>query len=106
MVLVLSVEAGAQKQPDPAPQPAVEKIVKLYPNPAVNYIIIDLRGYFKQGLTLQIIKGMMGTRMFSGTLSQEQVQLNLTDYPRGLYVYRLLDSSGQMIASGKFQVSK
>jgi hypothetical protein len=32
--------------------------------------------------------------------------INLSDFPRGVYVYQLRDKTGRIVESGKFQVSK
>jgi len=37
---------------------------------------------------------------------QEKTTVNLTEFTRGVYVYHLIDASGKIIDTNKFQVSK
>ena len=41
-----------------------------------------------------------------GQISQDKFTLNLNDYTRGIYIYHLVDATGKIIESGKFQVSR
>lgn len=88
--------------------PGVEgdRIVKLYPNPATAYITFDLQANFKKGLSVQIYNGVLGKKMYESQINQEKFTLNLNDYTRGIYIYHLVDATGKIIESGKFQVSR
>lgn len=81
-------------------------MVRLYPNPAVSYITFELRDNFKRGLTLQLYSGILGKKVLSIALSQERSLLNLNEFPRGIYIYHLVDTNGKVLESGKFQVTK
>ncbi len=81
-------------------------MVRLYPNPAVSYITFELRESFKRGLTLQVYSGILGRKVFATALTQERFLLNLNEFPRGIYIYHLIDANGKIVESGKFQVSK
>lgn len=83
-----------------------EKIVKLYPNPAVAYVNFELKDNARKSLTLQIYNGILGKKMYENKFSTDRFTLNLNDFSRGLYIYHLLDQNGKIIESGKFQVSK
>jgi hypothetical protein len=83
---------------------AVEK-VKIYPNPASTYITFDLQKSFQKGLSIQIYH-FLGRKMFETQNVTEKININLSDYNRGVYIYHLRDQSGKLIDSGKFQVSK
>ena len=85
---------------------ATDKIVKLYPNPATSYITFDLQGNYKRGFTIQIYNGMLGKKMYEATNVQEKTIVTLNDFSRGMYIYNLLDETGRIIESGKFQVSR
>jgi len=36
----------------------------------------------------------------------EKVTVDLSNFTRGVYVYQLIDRSGKLVETGKFQVSK
>ena len=97
----------AQQQPQqPNPSSNNERIVKLYPNPAVSYITIDLQQNVKAGLQIQIYNGILGKKVYEAKITAEKFTINLNDYSRGIYVYHLIDQTGAIIEAGKFQVSK
>jgi hypothetical protein len=106
VLFLLQLSVSAQQQPSSTLQEPNVRMVKLYPNPAVSYITFDLRGNYKQGLTLQVYSGILGKKIFSTVFTQERYLLNLNDFPRGIYIYHLTDSNGKIIESGKFQVTK
>ncbi len=107
--LILSGGLAAQ-QPGgnslPAGNGSAEKLVKLYPNPAVAYINFELKDNNRKTLTLQIYNGILGKKMYENKISDDRFTLNLNDFSRGLYIYHLVDLNGKILESGKFQVSK
>lgn len=52
------------------------------------------------------IYSFLGKRMHEVTNAAQKTTVDLTDFNRGLYMYHLLDASGKVVESGKFQVSK
>lgn len=99
-----STSLVAQQQP--APSSSNERLVKLYPNPAVSYITIDLQQNTKAGLQLQVYNGILGKKVYEVKITSYKFTINLNDYSRGIYVYHLVDQTGAIIEAGKFQVSK
>lgn len=89
-----------------APSAQAEKLIRLYPNPAISYVTFELRDEMKKGLTLQVYNGLLGKKMYESRFPGDRFTLNLNEYSRGLYIYHLIDASGKIIESGKFQVSK
>ena len=83
-----------------------DRIVKLYPNPATSYITFDLQTNYKKGLTVQIYNSVLGKKMYESQNIPEKFTLTLNDYTRGIYIYHLMDVTGKIIESGKFQVSR
>jgi hypothetical protein len=98
----LQVDAQTNRVSDPAP---TTPIVRLYPNPATTYIQLELTGNVRAaGLT--IYNGVMGKKMMTVNNVSGPLRISLNDFPRGLYVYHLLNANGQILEVGKFQVSK
>ena len=81
-------------------------IVRLYPNPATTVINFDFQKTYEQGYSLQIFNAILGRKMFEQGNLPERTTINLSDFPRGMYIYQLFDKSGRMMESGKFQVAK
>lgn len=106
--MFLSLGLRAQQPPNslPSGNGQTEKLVKLYPNPAVSYINFELKDNARKMLTLQIYNGILGKKMFEFRISEDRFTLNLNEFSRGLYIYHLADLNGKILESGKFQVSK
>ena len=81
-------------------------IVRFYPNPATTVINFDFQKAFEQGYSIQIFNAILGRKMFDQANMPERTVINLSDFPRGMYIYQLRDKSGRMVESGKFQVAK
>lgn len=89
-----------------SPIPDAAKVVlKVYPNPATSYITFDFQKGFEKEYLIQVYN-FLGKKMFESQELTEKTTLNLSDYNRGVYIFHLLDRSGKLIESGKFQVSK
>lgn len=82
-----------------------DKIVRLYPNPASTYITFDLQNTNLKGLSLKIFNGVLGKKMYDANNISNKTTITLNDYTRGIYIYQIVDASGKIIESGKFQVS-
>ncbi|MBL7725847.1 MAG: T9SS type A sorting domain-containing protein [Chitinophagaceae bacterium] len=104
-ILLITISSQGQSS-RPNPGGDADRIVKLYPNPATSYIIFDLQANYKKGLTVQIYNGVLGKKMYETQNIPDKFTLNLNDYTRGIYIYHLVDISGKIIESGKFQVSR
>jgi hypothetical protein len=81
------------------------KVVKLYPNPATTYITFDVQKSNQKGLTI-LVYNFLGKKMYEGQNAAEKTTISLTDFTRGVYIYHLVDPSGKVLDSGKFQVSR
>lgn len=105
-LMVLSFTLKAQQAPTTPSTGAMEKLVKLYPNPAVSYIVFELKNSGRKDVSLQVYNGILGKKMIDTKLTLERITLSLNDFTRGVYVYHLVENSGKIIESGKFQVTK
>jgi hypothetical protein len=77
----------------------------LYPNPATTYITFDLGQGYDKGYSIQVYS-FLGKKMTERQNIPQKVTLDLNEYNRGLYMYHLVDASGKVLESGKFQVTK
>ena len=89
----------------PAPVENTDRIIKTYPNPATTYITFDVQKGFEKGMSIQVYS-FLGKKMNDVQKVSSRTIIDLTEYNRGLYMYHLLDASGKVIESGKFQVTK
>lgn len=80
-------------------------ILKFYPNPATTVITFDFQKAYDKGYALQIYN-VLGRKMTEQMNITDHTSINLSDFTRGVYVYRLIDKAGQLVEMGKFQVSK
>jgi hypothetical protein len=103
--LIAIQSQGQSSRPTPTSD-GQDKIVKLFPNPATAYVTFDMQKSYKQGLTLSVYSGVMGRKMYESANVPSLVKLDLNDFSRGVYIYHLIDASGRILETGKFQVSK
>jgi hypothetical protein len=103
--LIAIQSSGQSSRAIPSPD-GQDRIVKLYPNPATAYVTFDLQKNYKQGLSLSIFNGVLGKKMYESNNVPAKVTIDLNEYNRGVYIYHIIDPSGRVIESGKFQVSR
>ena len=84
---------------------ATQRIMKLYPNPAISFIKFDFQKNYERGYTLQVIN-FIGRQVFEVKNINASTTLDLSSYNRGVYIYQLKDQSGKIVESGKFQVAR
>lgn len=82
-----------------------ETILRFYPNPATSAITFDFQKTYDKGYSLQIYN-FLGRKMLEQMNIADHTTINLTDFTRGVYIYQLRDKTGNLVESGKFQVSK
>ena len=86
-------------------QDGKQRILKVYPNPGVTVTKFEFQKSFEKGYTLQIIN-FIGRQVHETKNINSSTTLDLTSFNRGVYIYQLIDQSGKVVESGKFQVSK
>lgn len=104
-ILLIAIQSQGQSVRATPVTETSERIIKLYPNPATSFINFDLQKGFVKGMSIQIYS-FLGKKMQEITNAPQKTIVNLTDFNRGLYMYHLLDATGKVIESGKFQVTK
>jgi Secretion system C-terminal sorting domain len=105
-ILLISLQSQAQSSGNTPVSDVGDRIIKLYPNPATSYITFDLQKNFKRGFTIHIYNGVLGKKVHEVNNVPERTTVDLTDFSRGVYIYQLIDQTGKIIESGKFQVSR
>ena len=106
LFIVTSVTSQAQQSRLSSTTGVQSFIVRFYPNPATTVINFDFQKSYEQGYSIQVFNAILGRKMYDQTNIPERTAINLSDFPRGLYIYQLRDKSGRMVESGKFQVAK
>lgn len=104
-ILLFAVQSQAQTARSTPASVSTDRIIKLYPNPATTNITFDLQKGYEKGLSIQVYS-FLGKKMYEGQNVPSIVPLDLAEFNRGLYMYHLIDASGKVIESGKFQVTK
>jgi len=104
-ILLIAIQSQGQTTRSTPSSVTVDRIIKLYPNPATTYITFDLQKGYEKGFSIQIYS-FLGKKMFEAQNIPSIVPIDLAEFNRGLYMYHLIDASGKVIESGKFQVTK
>ncbi|MEP6595278.1 MAG: T9SS type A sorting domain-containing protein [Ginsengibacter sp.] len=81
------------------------KLIKFYPNPAVNDINFEFQKGYDKSFSFQVYN-FIGKKVLNVRTVTPKLYIPLTDFYRGVYIYQLRDRSGKIIESGKFQVIK
>ena len=100
-----SMGGYAQSVPSTDPYTPTQKILKLYPNPASSVITFESKSTEAQKYSIQIFN-FFGTMIADIPFVNKKVRISLTNYNRGVYIYRVHSLSGAVLEIGKFQISK
>jgi len=106
IILLYSVSGLAQQAEGPINPGIKERIVHTFPNPASTYITFEIQSQYRPGMILRIYDGILGkqvTEIYNITVRHT---LQLSQFSRGVYTYKLIDPFGKFAESGKFQVSR
>ncbi len=104
IILLTAITSKGQGHREPAPD-LLQRVLKVYPNPATTFTKFEFQKGFDKGYTLQVIN-FLGKQVYEAKNISSNLTLDLSGYTRGVYIYQLKDQSGKVIESGKFQVSK
>ena len=103
-VLFASTSSAQGKIIAGSTDPAV-KYMRFYPNPAVSSINFEFQKSFDKFYSFQVYN-FIGKKVFDLRTVTPKINIPLTDFYRGVYIYQLRDKAGMIIDSGKFQVVK
>jgi hypothetical protein len=103
-VFLIAIQSQGQSSGTNPGGDATERLVKMYPNPATSFITFDLQKDTDKGFSIQVYS-LIGKKMFETQNLKGKATVDLKEFNRGLYIYHLVDRSGKIVESGKFQVS-
>ncbi len=88
-------------------QPSVENSIKVYPNPNTGHFIVDVTSEDASAKNIEIYT-MLGQKIYSEPLLNPQGKNNMYMDTRasGIYFYRVLSDSGNLIGEGKLILEK
>ena len=105
-ILSVFIYAGSFAQGKASlPGDPTARYMRFYPNPAVSVINFEFQKGYDKSSTLQIYN-FIGKKIYDAPTSAAKINISLTDFYRGVYIYQLRDKTGKIIESGKFQVVK
>jgi len=81
------------------------KYIRFYPNPAVSSINFEFQKDYNRSFSLQIYN-FIGKKVMDVATVTPKLNVPLTDFYRGVYIYQLRDRTGNIVESGRFQVIK
>lgn len=105
VILFTTLQSQGQARTASAPQDGVNPVIKFYPNPATTFITFDFQKGHDKGYDIQVYN-FLGKVVYEQKNIAPKTTLNLSDYNRGVYIFRLIDREGKVVESGKFSVSK
>jgi bacillopeptidase F len=79
----ISVYEGAW-DPLATPENILENTLKVYPNPAHNYLMVESTQTLKEPLALRIFNSK-GQKVWQGKLNNSSLKITLNDWPAGVY---------------------
>lgn len=103
--LFTGLSYAGYSQSKSTPLADVIKIVKVYPNPATSFINFEFEKNYDASHTITIFN-FIGKKVEDVKVTDQKLNVSLTDFYRGIYIYQLRDKQGNIVASGKFQVVK
>ena len=66
-----------------------KKIVKVYPNPAIDEIHFDIENNSRQPQTI-LLRDVSGRMIYEALFTENEVVVNSTEIPNGMYLYTIL----------------
>ena len=85
---------------------AITGSVNVYPNPSNGVFTIGVRDK-EQGISEMQVYNMLGEKVYSQfNIQHSTFNINLSNQPNGVYLYRLIDESSELIGEGKLIIQK
>jgi len=74
--------------------------VKVYPNPSNGAFTFEINGLPTPYDQIQIYN-VLGQQVHQASVCSDNTQINLSDQPSGLYLYRIITQTGNLVGEGK-----
>ncbi len=103
-IVLTTIQASGQSAASSSQEP-VEKHVKFYPNPATSIINFEFQKVNNISYSFQVFN-FLGKKVFELPNVTPKTTINLSDFPRGIYIFQLKDQNGRIVESDRFQVVK
>lgn len=103
---LLSLVGKAQSGSLPNNPEGGRQIVKLYPNPATNFINFEIQQHNNDRIYDLIVYNFLGKKIDQIKGISSRTTVHLDNYYNGLYIFQLRDQRGNLVESGKFNVVK
>ena len=79
------------------------KLIKFYPNPATTAINFEFVQGYSKSLSIQLFN-FMGKKVMEVNATSPLTNISLSNFYRGVYIFRVTDKMGAVVDSGKFQI--
>ncbi|MES2646620.1 MAG: T9SS type A sorting domain-containing protein [Bacteroidota bacterium] len=88
-------------------QPGIQQIksIRFFPNPASTTVTFEFNQAIEKGYSLQVYS-FLGRQVLTVPVTGPRISINVSDLMKGVYVFQVRNSSGQIVATNKFQVSR
>lgn len=75
--------------------------VKVCPNPSNGIFQLQITNY-KSGINNEVkIYNVLGQQVYRANINSDNTQINLSGQPQGIYLYRVITETGELIGEGK-----
>ena len=81
-ILLTAINSKGQSNREPSPE-ALQRILKVYPNPASTFTKFEFQKSFDKGYTLQVIN-FIGKQVYEAQYISSTTTLDLSSYNRGV----------------------
>jgi len=80
--------------------------VSVYPNPNNGNFTLVIASVTKQSLNTVEIYNVLGEKIYQSNIYSDNSEINLTGQPNGIYLYRVITETGELVGQGKVVVQR
>jgi uncharacterized repeat protein (TIGR03803 family) len=80
--------------------------LNIYPNPNNGVFKLVITDYVLGTMNTIEIYNMLGEKIYTTSLTAANTQIDLSNYAGGMYIYRLLHTTGDLVSTGKIIIQK
>lgn len=95
--------SGYQRPLTPEKQNKLKKAINIYPNPAINQMIISLKNFGSDNKYILIYDCLGNVVKDFGSTSKNEIEENVSNYTKGIYLVKAV--SGKQVLTTKFVVN-